>query len=190
MQYPGQYQSLPLPRSPRVDFALGLTAHLHHLPSRISFLAYPSPLFVCRTLPRTVIRPPKFPPALSNKIRRQYRYIFKEVSVFDNTEIVDVMPGVMSTSLLYAQHRAVAKGVGFLAKRPPVLVCRLLRRMVPSFATVRDREGPRMAREEFGKKERRICTAGTLIMRSVRATVVKQGVSTVGRRHIPLFPVK
>lgn len=59
------------------------------------------------------------------------------MGVFDNTEIVDIMPGVMSTSLLYAQHRAVAKGVGFLAKRPPVLVARLLRKMVPCFANVR-----------------------------------------------------
>ncbi|CAN0591330.1 unnamed protein product, partial [Ectocarpus sp. 12 AP-2014] len=71
----------------------------------------------------------KFPPALADKIRRQYRYIFTEVGVFDNSEIVDVMPGVMSTSLLYAQHRAVAKGVGFLRQRPPVLVGRLLRKM-------------------------------------------------------------
>eukprot|EP00903_Cladosiphon_okamuranus_P018054 g16615.t1 len=80
----------------------------------------------------------KFPPALADKIRRQYRYIFTEVGVFDNSEIVDIMPGVMSTSLLYAQHRAVAKGVGFLAKRPPVLVARLLRKMVPSFANSGD----------------------------------------------------
>lgn len=63
--------------------------------------------------------------------------MFKEISVFDSSEIVEVMPGVMATSLLYAQHRSVAKGVGFLAKRPPVLVCRLLRRMVPCLATVR-----------------------------------------------------
>lgn len=73
--------------------------------------------------------------------------------MFDSAEIVDVMPGVMSTSLLYAQHRAVAKGVGFLAKRPPVLVCRLVQRMIPCFATVsgvdelegRGRERPRMS---------------------------------------------
>lgn len=74
---------------------------------------------------------------MAEKIRRQYSYVFKEMSVFDNSEIVDVMPSVMATSLIYAQHRAVAKGVGFLAKRPPVLVCRLLRRMVPCFANVR-----------------------------------------------------
>ncbi|CAM9958680.1 unnamed protein product, partial [Ectocarpus fasciculatus] len=80
----------------------------------------------------------KFPPALADKIRRQYRYIFTEVGVFDNSEIVDVMPGVMSTSLLYAQHRAVAKGVGFLRQRPPVLVGRLLRKMVPCFANCGD----------------------------------------------------
>lgn len=61
--------------------------------------------------------------------------------MFDNSEIVDVMPSVMATSLIYAQHRAVAKGVGFLAKRPPVLVCRLLRRMVPCFANVREEGG-------------------------------------------------
>lgn len=59
------------------------------------------------------------------------------MGVFDNTEILDVMPGVMATSLIYAQHRAVAKGVGFLAQRPPVLVSRLLRKMVPCFANVR-----------------------------------------------------
>lgn len=63
--------------------------------------------------------------------------MFKEVSVFDSSEIVEVMPGVMATSLLYAQHRSVAKRVGFLAKRPPVLVCHLLRRMVPCLAMVR-----------------------------------------------------
>ncbi|CBN79924.1 conserved unknown protein [Ectocarpus siliculosus] len=80
----------------------------------------------------------KFPPALADKIRRQYRYIFTEVGVFDNSEIVDVMPGVISTSLLYAQHRAVAKGVGFLRQRPPVLVGRLLRKMVPCFANCGD----------------------------------------------------
>lgn len=51
------------------------------------------------------------------------------------------MPGVMSTSLLYAQHRAVAKGVGFLRQRPPVLVGRLLRKMVPCFANVRREKG-------------------------------------------------
>lgn len=81
--------------------------------------------------------PKQFPPGLAEKIRRQYRYVFKEVSVFDSSEIVDVMPGVMSTSLLYAQHRALTKGVGFLVKRPPVLVGRMIRRMVPCFANVR-----------------------------------------------------
>lgn len=74
---------------------------------------------------------------MADKIRRQYRYIFKEIGVFDSAEIVDVMPGVVSTSLLYAQYRALAKGVQFLAKRPPVLVCRMVRMMVPCFASVR-----------------------------------------------------
>lgn len=78
----------------------------------------------------------QFPPALAEKIRRQYRSIFKKMSVFDSSEIMDVMPGVISTSLIYAQYRAVSKGVLFLAKRPPVLVCRLVRRMVPAFANV------------------------------------------------------
>lgn len=64
--------------------------------------------------------------------------------MFDNTEIVEIMPGVMSTSLLYAHHRAVAKGVGFLAKRPPVLVGRLLRKMVPCFANVREKRESRV----------------------------------------------
>lgn len=80
----------------------------------------------------------QFPPALAGKIRGQYRYIFKEVSVFDSSEIVGVMPGVLATSMVYAQHRAVTKGVTFLAKRPPVLVCRLVQRMIPCFANVRE----------------------------------------------------
>ncbi|CAM9850383.1 unnamed protein product, partial [Sphacelaria rigidula] len=76
----------------------------------------------------------KLPPVLADKIRIQYRYIFKEMSAFDSSGIVEVMPGVMATSLLYAQHRDVAKSVRFLAKRPPMLVCRLLRRLVPCLA--------------------------------------------------------
>lgn len=110
-----------------------LPPKLCKLPSN-NFLSH-VPLFSPQPMDARLI--PQFPPSLADKIRRQYRYIFTEVGVFDNSEIVDVMPGVMSTSLLYAQHRAVVKGVGFLAKRPPVLVARLLRKMVPCFANVR-----------------------------------------------------
>ncbi|CAM9173045.1 unnamed protein product, partial [Discosporangium mesarthrocarpum] len=80
----------------------------------------------------------KFPPALADKIRRQYKSIFKEVSVFDSSDIIDAMPSVTTTTLLYAQHRGVTQCVGFLSNRPPVLVCQLLRKMTPCFVTSGD----------------------------------------------------
>ncbi|CAM9744013.1 unnamed protein product, partial [Choristocarpus tenellus] len=75
----------------------------------------------------------KFPTALAGKIRCQYKYIFKEVSIFDSSDIVDSMPAVTTTTLLYAQHRNITQRIGFLANRPSVLVCQLLQKMMPCF---------------------------------------------------------
>lgn len=95
----------------------------------------------CQSFPTTAAVPcfritAQLPLALAEKIREQYRYMAKETSAFDSSGIVDAVPELSSTSLLYAQHRAITKSVGFLAKRPPTLVCALLRSMVPCFASV------------------------------------------------------
>jgi hypothetical protein len=43
------------------------------------------------------------------KIKRHYKYVYRLTSVFDSAEILDTLPAVTATSILYAQHGSLVR---------------------------------------------------------------------------------
>jgi hypothetical protein len=122
------------------------------------------------------LRDRKFPQEMANRMQRQMRYLFRQSSVLDGSDILDVVPGICATSIIFSRHHKLVARNPFLRDNPPFFVAQLLRIMMPFFAVKGDvlyREG------EVGTHWFVLKPGGTVLLYAVRSSLDEKGGSGI-----------
>ncbi|CAM9123551.1 unnamed protein product, partial [Chrysoparadoxa australica] len=77
----------------------------------------------------------KFPPSLSSRIRKQYKYVFKQSNVFDAREILAGLPILSATAVMYSQYARTIESSPFLRDAPPQFLSQVLQELKPCYVS-------------------------------------------------------